>query len=247
MDLATAAAVMMGLQVVGKPTMNVAEDFAKRLFGPVADATGKAVASPIIEFIERRAKRAGRIMSQAGEVMNERSVEIQQIPDYLMLPLIQHGSLIDDEDLQTVWSQLIASASSGFHECNVWPSFPQILSELSPLEAKILGHIYQIIIERHEGKPYYVQLNIEPFVTSNGGSHDQAHIIEDNFVRLQLLQPSHPVMRARVIGETVVRYMESRGRAVIRDLELDDNRHKGPKITALGWAFLKACAGPSKR
>jgi hypothetical protein len=241
MDAGTAAVIIFGLKTFGKPAADVAADFAKRALGPFGDAAGKALASPIEQFNERRARRFQQILAKTADALSE--IEPQPVPDYLALPLIQHGTLVDDEDLQAIWAQLIASASSGSAECAVWPSFPQILSELSPLEARILGHLYEVILSRYRGEYDYTELEIGSFVELHGGSTQDARLVQDNFIRLQLLR-RHPVMRGDEIGKVVAKLIESRGSASLGDVELEDNRFGSYKVTALGWAFLKACAGP---
>jgi hypothetical protein len=243
MDIATSAAVIVGLQTSGKPGAESVKDFVGRLLGPAGDALGAAEAHPIVEFNRRRAERFSTMTLTAAQILQEAGIEPNPVPPYLLLPLLEKGSLIDDAALQAVWAQMLASASARQSDRDVWPSFPQILSELSPPEVQILGWIYDSWSKREPG-PVERDVHLWIYHDSKELDHSVRAIIEDNLIRLQLLKPSHAVMRGDEVGKAFAALVESEERAYLGNSKLEDDRGGVHTVTALGWAFMKACAGP---
>ena len=63
------------------------------------------------------------------------------VPAKTLVPLLELAGLEDpdDEDMQARWTALLANAAAGdAANGEVLPSFPQILSELTPVEAQML-------------------------------------------------------------------------------------------------------------
>jgi hypothetical protein len=56
------------------------------------------------------------------------------------MPILQHASVEDDHEMQSRWAALLANNSATPDK--VLPGFPRILSELSPLDVRILDWLY---------------------------------------------------------------------------------------------------------
>ena len=59
-------------------------------------------------------------------------------------PLLEGAALEDDENLSNKWAGLLASAATSNEAEHSHPSFPRILSEMSPREALILDKLYRV-------------------------------------------------------------------------------------------------------
>lgn len=70
--------------------------------------------------------------------LEQNNINPEPVIDKILFPLLEGISLESDENLQTKWEDLLASAASGEE---IHPSYPKILSELSPLDAKALEAI----------------------------------------------------------------------------------------------------------
>jgi len=127
MDVGTSAAVIAGITTFGKPGAELVKEFVGRVFGPTADAVGTTLSHPFVEFNKRRALRSEALLLRSAQILENQGYEAKAIPDALLMPLLNSGSLVDDEYLAEVWANLLASAAtlSG----KVRPAFPQILSE----------------------------------------------------------------------------------------------------------------------
>ena len=246
-DYPTSAVIIMGLQTFGKPAAEVAKNFVNTALGQLGTEVGKDIAQAYVDWKARRAERFVGLLNSAAHLIHDAGREPEPVPPYLLVPLMEKGSLVVDEDLRAVWAHLLASAATNSPDCEVWPSFPQILSELSSGEARVLGWVY----EQYAGQPHglYVgaRAGLWAYFHKNSVDYPQAAVMEDNFVRLRLLAQPHPVMRGEEVGKTVAQLIETKGRGILRDLKLEDNRVGDLRLTALGIAFLRACAGPRRR
>jgi len=245
MDIATSAAVIVGLRTIGKPAGELVKDFVGRIFAPVGDALGQAMAHPIVEWNKRRAATAEQLLSASAQILEDAGCEPQPVPPYILLPLLEKGSLVEDSDLQAIWSQLLASAASAVPGLAVWPSFPQILSELSPQEAKLLSWIYSGIQSRQDQGEFGGTAYLWLYYEQNKIERTPAWaVMEDNIIRLQLLRRTHPVLTGGDLKDALARI--KRPTSHFDDIPLKDARMAGEIVTALGAAFMKACAGPNR-
>jgi hypothetical protein len=66
---------------------------------------------------------------------------LQQPPDRVLVPILNGAGNEDDAELRTKWASLLAHSVT--KPDSVLPAYPKILSELSPLEAKILDWLFE--------------------------------------------------------------------------------------------------------
>ncbi|HEX8275834.1 MAG TPA: Abi-alpha family protein [Longimicrobiaceae bacterium] len=129
--ITTAAIVAAGVSALSP----AAQEFAKKLFGPLADELGKAIANPVGEW---RARRAARVLTRGMEILDELEIEPAAPSPKLLIPLLEAASLEDNEGLVEHWATLLANAAAGSHGHPVHPRFPAILRELTPSDASVL-------------------------------------------------------------------------------------------------------------
>lgn len=246
MDPQTAQMILIGAGGAGaaKPTAELVKEFTLRIFGPPADEIGKLLSSPFARLNERRAARAAALIAQAAVVVAHSDAEPRPVPDYLLLPLLTHGSLIDDSDLQGVWAQLLASAATD--AATVSPAFPQILSELSAKDVVMLsGLIGARELEHYERLGTHVHFEWEHRPFGQPGATPSDYVARENLIRLGLVrrEPPDVELEPEKLAEMLVKMQ--RGQPVFR-AKLNEERF-GPRysITALGIAFVSACAGPN--
>lgn len=243
-DPETTKLIIIGAGSAGaaKAATELVKDFAVRVFGPSADEVGKLIASPFARLNQRRAERAAQLIETAAHLIASREMEAQHVPDYLLLPLLSHGSLIDEADLQAVWAQLLGSAAT--EPDSVWPSFPQILSELSAREVRLLNSLLPAgELDWHQRHGFRISLDIRNGELATNRAPDD-HLMVENLIRLGLLRQDRRdvELHPEKLAEMLVKLQ--RGQAYF-PLRLDEQRF-GPEysITALGVAFVVACAGP---
>lgn len=70
--------------------------------------------------------------------------EIRQIPMAVGVPLLEAATLVETDDLRSLWANLLVNYANGKSGITIQKSFVSVLSELSPLEAIILEKIYSV-------------------------------------------------------------------------------------------------------
>jgi Abortive infection alpha len=244
MDLVTGAVVIAGLRHVGPPTAKVLSEFVSRVLAPVGDELGEAMADPVREYRRRRAQRAEALLLAAAEQLERTGVEAQPVPGRILMPILERGSLEEDDDLRARWVNLLATAATGAD--SVLPAFATILAELSPNEARLLAECYRDWSERQQPTAWSLvgnSTNLLQYTSAAGVIKADVSLIEDNLIRLRVLAPALPVLPSGAVDEVISdrqhypRY--ERQSSSLRLEEID-----APIVTALGFAFMKAVMGP---
>jgi hypothetical protein len=122
-----------------KPLADLTES-VRKLIAPFSDPLLKELGEYVaarIRFIHF--KRSLKVLEEAKRLLGERGMEPKAVDLKILLPILEGAGLEDNDDLINMWSGLLASAAG---EGRVLPSFPHILSELSPIEARIIDYIY---------------------------------------------------------------------------------------------------------
>jgi hypothetical protein len=194
--------------------------FLNKIFGPSADLLGNDLA-------DRFRKRRDRVIQRAAEIMQAEGVEPRQVPDEVLMPLLQGASLASAEEMQQLWTNLLASAANPNH-AELPASFPVILSQLSPTDAKVLAGIYEVL-QRIEVTPEEMTMrgaSLESIPSALQITMAQTMISVENLIRLNLVAP--PAAGFEFVENKAQRYQMQN-----RDLLCG---------THLGWAFVAACS-----
>jgi hypothetical protein len=108
--------------------------------GNVTITYGVSYAELDLKIAEARREIAQEVLSKAQEMLREAGAEPRPVvPLKTVVPLLQYASLEEDEDLQERWAALLANAVGS---SDVHPFFPQALSQLGPIEARLLDFMY---------------------------------------------------------------------------------------------------------
>ncbi len=116
--------------------IKVASELAAKLLGPAADECGLYLQDRLRVW---RRGNVQKVLELAHEKL-EGTEEAKPIEPKLLFKVLEEASLEDDGYLQEKWASLLASASTGL---KVLPAFVNILSQLSPDEARLLEGLYR--------------------------------------------------------------------------------------------------------
>jgi hypothetical protein len=160
------------------------------------------------EFRAFRFKRHIRHIEKARKQLEAAGMSPRRVPLRVLAPLLEGGSLEDDEDLSERWAALLANAAGDKH--NVPPSFPKVLSELEPVEAVIMDDLYQLTMRlAPEFRRRQHGLNGLDTARLLGLSEDEYHYHAGNLVRLGLAEsppePSSPILVLADFGRAFIR------------------------------------------
>lgn len=129
---------LLGAGKVAEATAEMTKELRQLVYdllGPAAGEAGEYLRDRVAWF---RADAALRALQRARRRVAESGLEPQTIEPRLALTLVERASFESDEYLTERWAGLIASASTARE---ILPSFPNILADLSPEEARILDCI----------------------------------------------------------------------------------------------------------
>jgi len=89
-------------------------------------------------------ERQVRLMDRADQFLKQRRLDdpTRRVPLNIFVPLVQGGSLEENDDLQDRWAMLLVNAGDAEGGIEVRRAFLSILEDLSPLDALVLERIY---------------------------------------------------------------------------------------------------------
>ena len=130
--------IAKGLTVVGAAIPFTA--IVKRMLGPAADELAEMWKDQIRLY---RYERQLKCVEKAEKMAQEAGFTPQAVPPKILFPLLEGASFEDNEDLHTMWSALLANASSPENADKVRPGFIATLRQMAPDEASILAWMHQ--------------------------------------------------------------------------------------------------------
>ena len=200
-------------KVAGDIFKGEAYQFLKTVVGDVTDN----------EFKIFNAKRTAKVLIDIYVDCKKKVVDPNKVPLKILLPTIEGLSVEDNEELSEKWANLLKSGISG---SDIHPSFPAILSELSPIDARLLEKISSLI-----DKPAQLRVNSGDWIDIPGVSelrlaHDKSiseneiSLSLDNLIRLNLCE--------KIVLEGIIK---------VGTMEFDETRRV--QVTSLGKKFLE--------
>lgn len=121
-------------------TSRLGQFIGKYLEGPLEQASG--IITDKLSYL--RWERRLRLMDRRDEVLRQRSLTgpTRPVPMSILVPILQLGSMEEDNDLQDLWVQLLVTAGDANSGIVVEPAFIGILQNLGSRDAIILDKLY---------------------------------------------------------------------------------------------------------
>jgi hypothetical protein len=201
----------------------IGTDVVKRLYGPLIDHYGE-------KFRERALRRITPVLAEADRLLAEGEKRITDVPDRLLIPILQKVSVNDSDALTHKWASLLAASAKAPE--NISTSFVNILGELSPTDVRLLDCSFDRFQKEDSGLFPWVlgeELGIE-------NPRRQASI--DNIARLGLWRQIGTSVWAGEVGEAIRRREQEGGRDEEIFLNEDTDQYQ---FTTLGKLFVRAC------
>jgi len=193
-----------------------------------------------------------RLLEKTGEYIRLAGFTPQAVAAKLLLPIMDNAAVEDDEYLHSAWAALLANAAHLNGTSPVMAYFPELLKQLSPIEANGLNRLFERIDATgrrvpsnsaynspgdwnekvlHKDADLGVATDLVSYFPSSE-SEGTLQIIVNNLLRLGILT----TFTRRVWSET----REGEHRA---DVKAAIDPHYC--FTFLGLAFVKACRPPN--
>jgi hypothetical protein len=226
------------------------------------DAFLKTVAAPIVEvggwgadLIRRyRFKSTIKTFVLAQRWLDDAGLTAQPISLRVLVPLLEYASLADDVDesdepeeaqaMQDRWAALLANAAAGDAGAEVLPSFPSILSELTPLGARILD---ALAASDFGGMPIWSSTMRLEIADSDTAARKAFAVHLDNLERQNLCSVYHPDPGLNALAKQLQQDHQKAWNAG----DYSSRRVSPPStdpsvsISALGRAFIQSCIPPT--
>ncbi len=177
----------------------------------------------------RRLRNQIKLLDKTRKFLQDVGHEPTEVKWNVLFPLLDAGSLEDDDDMAIRWAALLANAADPAAD-DVPPSFPEILKQLAPAEARILDLYGRVLKERF---PANTELDLSLHDTSVAHEMEEDHGIDHARFRLSMAN----LYRHQLLERDVE--LKSMFGGEIR-METRKTR-----VTALGRAFLRACQPPT--
>lgn len=121
--------------------------FVSRMIGEPAD-TVVGILTDRLKFI--RWQRQVRLTDKAKEILDERQIrELRPISPKIALPIAEHATLEDNDELQDLWARLLVSAINP-SDAPVRAAFIDIIRQLEVVDVHILNFVYSRFVYRIE-------------------------------------------------------------------------------------------------
>ena len=241
--------------------LDVAKEFTNKLIGPTVEQIGLLFADKIQYF---RLKNQIKIVIKAKKFVDSQNIRIKELPIKILAPLLEQGSLEENEDLQDLWSKMLANMvdSDKNLQNNI---YPYILGQLSIQEFKSLKNLEKLELEfQHNFDNFnklevelnedYEKNNLEPSsreekrktrfdlyqeldgLIQSGFKINLINTEISNLERLGLIRRMPP--KIHVSGGNSMNILNSFSGVYTASYNMQDFGHR---MTALGFSFLDVC------
>jgi hypothetical protein len=120
-------------------------DLISKLFGPAADEGGAILGEIVHDFgnklRKRRQARTERTLQRTQDFLTIEAAIAKQIEMKLLVPLLENGSLEEDDGLQDRWAALLARTSMGMRI----PGAVEVLKQLTSDDVETLQSCYDFV------------------------------------------------------------------------------------------------------
>lgn len=171
----------------GKETATQLFGFISDILRPPAKELGGLLADKVRWY---RFRTQVEIMLSAKEHIDKLGLKTQKIPVKLLANLLDKCSWEEDENMKARWASLLVNFATERKKSGPNISFTNILSQLSPVEAKFVDLMYDEI----QWPARRASRRTPSYQTTSGLAKlinltiEEAYIICDNLIRLNLIQ-----------------------------------------------------------
>lgn len=232
------------LEELFKPYANIIE----RVLGPTAkeigDFLGDAVGLSLRDRLhERRTMRQLKFWTTVKTFVEDAGIDPQPVPDKLSLPILQNASLEDSDYLTDKWAALLTNSAACDAAVEVFPSFPDILRQLTPVEAHFLDALFMLVDGelRRRQERYTGPENI---------------VLDDDILRRRWIEITEPTVRYEELALTDQAFYDNMMSPFLDNLTrlglLDSKptvERRTPRavaFTVFGFRFVRACRKPKR-
>jgi len=212
--------VKAGVEAALKPFA----DLLDKIAGPGLEELGLTLKDHVRVF---RLGRQVRLLKRTKEILEEAGIEPKRVPLKLLGPIIESGSLEEDDILQDKWAALLANAAADVEK--VHPGFPEVLKQLSANEVLYLRTLH-FVIKDHKENARFEGVNYEPR-NEKEDFREMVRVVAKQLKGLELSQVE--MLLGKAVGNGNLERLGLMYRTVAREA-----------LTQYGEDFVDACEAP---
>jgi len=209
---------------IGKHAIDKAHGFLNDILKPPLKEVGLLAQDQVRYW---RYKNQIKLLNRAEDISRSNKIDPRKVPVKTIAPLLDYGSLEEDEDMQEKWAALLAKAADPNYSIDFVTIFIEILRQLSPLEVRILDFMYDTYIDTPEEKRNETIINHGAIRDIIGISPEEYVLLIQNLFRVNLVR-THSM--GITIGLTTP----------------EDDMNEITRLSIFGVNFVKYCKVESK-
>jgi hypothetical protein len=168
-------------EIVKSGAFDKLADIVHKLAGPSAEEYGLLLADKAKVY---RLKNWVNVVTKTQKILSDAKLPPGGVPPRMFLPILEASSLEDDENLQSLWAGLLATASQQTN--SVSPSFVETLKQLTRDEARHLQHVSNALGEIRKHKAL-AHMALSPWAFGERGGAPVG-VSSDTYERLGLIR-----------------------------------------------------------
>lgn len=222
--------------------LELAKEALKNAFETVKELLEPFLGPPIKEVGEILGDQARlfrfqnqiKILKRARSSLEAAGLNPQRVPLKILVPILQDGSLEEDESMTERWAALLANAASPGESPETLPSFPQMLKELAPREALLIDTIFDWMTSSSIIREHWHRHGVKSSKLSEHLhlSDSEFKIAIENLFRLRLCSPPSTELSGIIMFNE---FPNRRFQLQMTEIVC---------LTELGHAFVRACRSP---
>jgi len=242
------------VQEVAKTT-KVAVEATQQLGGFVSRIINEPLEAVVGILADRlkfmRAERQFRLVGRWREIMKERKIEgaLRIVAPKLALPIIENASLEEDDELQDIWANLLASAVDPNFKGLLRSAYIDIIKQLEVSDVHVLDFIYskykESNVKYREGLKLNPKWDNDAYIDPNKVPVLMRHILAATKVNSQSYKESiDNLIRVRCIASHIEDEQietEVDGNVISKTVRFT-HIYNLVSMTPLGISFAEACA-----
>jgi hypothetical protein len=211
--------------------IKLASDFLSQVVYPAITPSLKEFGEMAGDSIRYyRFKNEVNILTKTQAIAKEKGISVRRIPSKILVPLLENGSLEDEESMLDKWANLLFNAVNPNSIKETKEAYIEILKQLSPKEVLILDKFF----EYYSAESLKIRQDSKENISIGGGSLKELSGIEQN----QFEKCMDNILRLNLLDTAGLKFSPP---------QPGERRYTGEKeqivFTAFGYDFVSVCRG----
>lgn len=172
------------LSDIGKAAVKRAFSFLEVLLIPPCQEVGLLAQDQVRYW---RFKNQIRILNKAQDFLQKNDVSPTKVSLKTLVPLLEYGSLEEDQTMQEKWAALLAKAANPKYSYDPIVAYIEILKQLSPLEAKVLDLMFDFHAFEFQ-RSIDSEVRDDEIMKKTNMSQADYYILLSNLLRLNVIE-----------------------------------------------------------